>query len=50
MLRELFEKLELGEVEGMNLLQNAGLISDNCIKIDDISFIDVEKSIEFLHR
>ena len=42
--------LDLGytEVQAMNLLQEKGVISDNCVTIEDIANADVTKAAEYL--
>lgn len=36
--------------KAMNLLQNEGIISDNCINIKDIDETDIPKATEFLKQ
>jgi len=35
-------------VEAMNALQDVGVISDLCVKPEDVAAADVEKAIEYL--
>lgn len=39
---------DLSEVEGMNRLQSAGVISDLCVWVSDVAECDVEKSVNYL--
>lgn len=38
----------LSENQGMNLLQDHGIISDNCVMLDSVAIEDHERAIEFL--
>lgn len=40
-LRKAFERHDINERYGMNLLQQHGIISDNCVTVDDV-FNEVE--------
>lgn len=41
-----FTLWRLSEVETMNLLQDNGIISDNCISLDDVAETDLNKIIQ----
>ena len=40
--------MDMTAVQAMNLLQNNGVVSDNCITHEDIADVDCPKAIEFL--
>lgn len=35
---------------GMNWLQDRGLISDNCVEVEDVAEVDVEKVLERIKK
>lgn len=43
-----FALMELSEVEGLNVLTEAGVISDNAVTVDDIALADLERATEFM--
>lgn len=45
-LRALFGAAIFGEVDGMNSLQSLGLISDNCVEVEDVFSGDVFRVLE----
>ena len=47
-LQSLVSDLKLSEIDAMNMLQNHGIISDNCIMLSDIANDDIERAAEFL--
>ena len=47
-IRALIASLGLSEAEGLNLLDEAGLISNLCLNADDIPFPDAMKANDFL--
>ena len=47
-LLETFDKRGLDEQHGMNLLQNLGTVSDNCVGVADVWDGDAERSVEAL--
>ena len=40
----------LSEVEGMNLLQDQGVISDNCVWAGNVATADIERAIDFIKK
>lgn len=40
--------MEKTEVQAMNELQDAGVISDNCVTFADIATADVDKAVDFI--
>ena len=38
----------LDEIEAMNLLQDAGVVSDLCVGIESVATEDLERAIEFI--
>jgi len=49
-LRNVLSIMGLSEVEAMNRLQNNGVISDNCVTIDDIADADMDAVMKYLLR
>lgn len=47
-LRGTISGVHLPEIEAMNRLQDNGIISDLCVKLDDIAPVDVVRAVEFL--
>lgn len=43
-----FDRLGLELSDGLNLLTNAGIISDNCVLFGDIANADGARCVEFL--
>lgn len=43
-----FYKAGLSEVEGMNKLQDAGIISDNAVYAKDVAASNIPKAIAFI--
>jgi hypothetical protein len=46
-LRDYIEKNRFDEVQAMNLLQDHGIISDECVSVDDVG--DSGKALTWLH-
>jgi len=40
--------IRLDEIAAMNLLQDAGIVSDECVAIEDVANEDLERAIEFI--
>lgn len=47
-LSEAFRRQGLTEVQGMNLLQANGIISDNCVQVADVAEANCQRAIEFI--
>lgn len=45
-----FHAAGLSEVDGMNALQNVGVISDNCVWAIDVAEADIPKAIEWIQN
>ncbi len=48
LLKNLLEILDLTEDEAMNKLQDGGIVSDNCVSLEDIADGDVADACAFL--
>lgn len=40
----------LSEAEGMNLLQDNGVVSDNCVWAGSVAYKDLPRAIEFINN
>lgn len=51
-LRAEFKRAGLVESDAMNLLlgydSSRGVISDNCVGVDDIAFVDLERAVRWM--
>lgn len=47
-LQQYIHFMGLKEVEVLNQLQNAGVISDNCVKAEDVPPVDADRAVKFL--
>jgi hypothetical protein len=47
-LEKFVSQSELDPIQAMNDLQDAGIISDNCVSAQDVSNADCLRAIEFL--
>lgn len=45
-LRQLFRRLRMDDVQGMNWLQDCGAVSDNCVKVEQVAECDAVKVLE----
>jgi hypothetical protein len=49
-LRQAAFNANLSELQSMNLLQSAGIVSDNAVWFADVAEADVEKAVEYLKQ
>lgn len=49
-LSRAFVRYKLSLVEGMNLLDDAGIISNLCVDTGDIAIADCNRAVDFLDR
>jgi hypothetical protein len=43
-----FDRIGVNRYEGMMLLADSGVISDNCITVQDIAVADIENAVDWL--